>query len=268
MTRPLTTVPGGPSLLRAVLLSEFTKLRTVRSTAWTLASTTVITVVTGTLLCLLTRYAAHEMTAADRATLDPTATSLSGMVLGQLAIILFGVLAASGEFATGMLTASVQAVPQRGLLLTCKAAIVGTVALLTGCLTSFTAFLIGQATLGSLAASLGDPGVLRAVLGGGLYMASLALFALGITMALRTSVLALGILIPFFFLISPLLGALPATSRFAAYLPDAAGSRITEVHPAPGPLGPWPGFGVLTLWVAMALAMAYATLRGRDVRQG
>ncbi|MGG2462035.1 ABC transporter permease [Streptomyces sp. RGM 3693] len=260
--------PGAAALARAVLHAEWIKLRTVRSTFWSLLTAALLTLATGAALCLLTRYAARELEPADRAALDPTATSLSGMVLGELAMVLFGVLAASGEFATGMLSTSVQAVPQRGLLLSCKAAAVFTVALLTGCATSLTAFLTGQAVLGDLATSLTAPGVLRAVLGGGLYLAMLALFALGVATALRHPLLALGLLVPLFFLVSPLLGALPATARFAAYLPDAAGSHLTEVHPPADGLGPWPGFAVLALWVAAALATAYVTLRARDVRQG
>ncbi|MFE9253904.1 ABC transporter permease subunit [Streptomyces sp. NPDC006879] len=252
----------------AVLLCEFTKLRTVRSTAWTLFTACAVTVLLALCFSLLSRYATGQLASQESAGIaeDPVFTSFAGMVLGQLAMIVFGVLAVSGEYSSGLISTSLQAVPRRGLLLGCKAAVVGGAALVTGLVTSFTSYAVGQAALGPHGTSLAEPGVLRAVFGAGLYMALLAVFAMGAATVLRSSLLALGLLMPFFFLVSPLLGSLPKTKAVAQYLPDAAGMRIAQVEELPGALGPWSGLGVLVLWTAAALVGGVVALRSRDAR--
>ncbi|MFI0983307.1 ABC transporter permease [Streptomyces sp. NPDC021093] len=248
----------------AVLLAEFTKLRTVRSTAWTLLGAFAVTVVLAGCFSLLSRHASGRIAPGDDPGADPVFTSFAGMVLGQLAMVVFGVLAVSGEYANGALGTSLQAVPRRGLLLGCKAAVVGGLALVVGEVTAFASFFLGQAVLGPYGSSIGAPGVLRAVAGAGLYMALLAVFALGAATALRSALLSLGLLVPFFFLVSPILGALSTTGKVAEFFPDSAGIRIAQVVQQPGVLGPWSGLGVLVLWTAAALGAGAVALCRRD----
>ncbi|MEV6023656.1 ABC transporter permease [Streptomyces sp. NPDC052036] len=250
-----------------VLRSEWTKIRSVASTVWTLSLALVVTVVLGMLISALTRSESDRTFPADRLAFDPTYVSFAGMSLGQLAMIVFGVLVVSNEYSTGMIRTSLAAVPRRGTFLFGKVAVATALALVVGMVTSFAAFFLGQAMLGPYRASLGEPGVLRAVFGGGLYMTLIAVFSMGVAAMLRSPMLSLGILMPFFFLISTVLGSVSATKKVGRFLPDQAGSRILQVVPSLGddtPYGPWGGLGIMVLWVAAALAGGYVLLRRRD----
>ncbi|MCC5479127.1 ABC transporter permease [Streptomyces sp. NPDC059680] len=249
-----------------VIRSEWTKIRSVASTVWTLSLAVVVTIALGMLISALSRNQFDSMPVQDRLSFDPTYVSFAGMSLGQLAMIVFGVLVVSNEYSTGMIRVSLAAVPQRAAFLFGKIAVAGALALAVGMATSFAAFFLGQAMLGPHGARIGDPGVLRAVLGGGLYMTLIAMFSMGVAAMLRSPMLSLGILMPFFFLISNILGNVDATKKLGRFLPDQAGSRIMQVVPrADGtPYGPWGGLGIMVLWVIAALAGGYAVLKNRD----
>ncbi|MER6680788.1 ABC transporter permease [Streptomyces olivaceoviridis] len=252
-----------------VIRSEWTKIRSVASTVWTLSLAVVVTVALGTLISALSNRQFANMPARERLSFDPTAVSFAGMTLGQLAMIVFGVLVVSTEYSTGMIRVSLAAVPRRGAFLFGKVAVAAALALAVGMVTSFAAFFLGQAMLGSHRAAIGDPGVLRAVFGGGLYMTLIAMFSMGIAAMLRSPMLSLGILMPFFFLISNILGNVDATKKIGRFLPDQAGSRIMRVVPRVAddtPYGPWAGLGIMALWVAAALAGGYLLLKRRDAQ--
>jgi ABC-2 type transport system permease protein len=249
-----------------VLLSEWTKIRSVRSTLWTLAAALVVTVGISALICVFTNAEFDSMSARRRLTFDPTFTSFAGMSLGQLAMIAFGVLVVASEYSTGMIRSSLAAVPQRTTFMVCKITVAALVVLVVGMVTSFVTFFAGQALLGAHGASIGDPGVLRAVFGGGLYMTLISLFAMGIAYVLRSPLLAFAILMPFFFLISNILGNVSATKHVARYLPDQAGTTVTSVVPAAlnRPYGPWGGLLIMVGWTAAALVAGWLVLKKRD----
>jgi ABC-2 type transport system permease protein len=250
-----------------VVRSEWTKIRSVASTVWTLSLVVVVTVALGMLISALSKNEFDSMNAQGRAEFDPTFISFAGMSLGQLAMIVFGVLVVSNEYSTGMIRTSLAAVPQRGSFLFSKIAVASGLALLVGLVTSFAAFFLGQAMLGSHRAEIGDPGVLRAVLGGGLYMALIAMFSMGVAAMLRSPMLSLGILMPFFFLISNILGNVDATKKVGRFLPDQAGSKIMQVVTPiddDTPYGPWGGLGIMGLWVLAVLVGGYVLLKKRD----
>ncbi|WP_445280937.1 ABC transporter permease subunit [Streptomyces sp. DSM 118148] len=252
-----------------VIRSEWTKIRSVSSTAWTLSLAVLVTIALGMLISALTRSQFGDMPVGERLSFDATVVSFAGMTLGQLAMIVFGVLVVSGEYSTGMIRVSLAAVPRRGVFLFGKIAVATALALVVGMVTSFAAFFLGQAMLGSLRTHIGDPGVLRAVIGGGLYMTLIAVFSMGVATMLRSPLLSLGILMPFFFLVSNILGNVDATKKVGRFLPDQAGSRIMQVVPRIGddtPYGPWGGLGIMALWVAAALAGGYALLKRRDAQ--
>ncbi|MFF6776095.1 ABC transporter permease subunit [Streptomyces sp. NPDC012637] len=253
----------------AVLQSEWTKIRTVSSTVWTLTSALVVTVAMSAALSALIRSTFDDLSEVERATFDPTFVSFSGMVLGQLAMVVFGVLVVGTEYSSGMIRTSLAAVPQRATFLFSKIAVAGGLALLVGLMTSFLSFFLGQALLGEHRTTLGADNVLRAVVGAGLYMALIALFSMGVATMLRSSMLSLGILVPFFFLISQILSAVPKAKEVARYFPDQAGSKIMQVVPdalgsEKAPYGPWGGLGIMLIWVAAALAGGYLVLKHRD----
>ncbi|MEV5879141.1 ABC transporter permease [Streptomyces sp. NPDC052101] len=252
-----------------VIRSEWTKIRSVASTVWTLSLAVVVTIALGMLISGLSRNQFDSLPVRDRLSFDPTYVSFAGMSLGQLAMIVFGVLVVSNEYSTGMIRASLAAVPRRATFLFSKIAVAAALALAVGMCTSFAAFFLGQAMLGPHRAYIDDPGVLRAVLGGGLYMTLIAVFSMGVAAMLRSPMLSLGILMPFFFLISSILGNVDATKKIGRFLPDQAGSRIMRVVPRFGddtPYGSWGGLGIMVLWVLVALLGGYVLLQRRDAQ--
>ncbi|ALC20806.1 ABC transporter permease [Streptomyces pristinaespiralis] len=253
----------------AVLQSEWTKIRTVSSTRWTLISALAVTVAMGAALCALMNATFDDLPDAERLTFDPTLISFSGMVLGQLAMVVFGVLVVGTEYSSGMIRTSLAAVPQRGTFIFSKIAVAGLLALVVGMATSFFTFFLGQALLGEHRTSIGEENVLRAVFGGGIYMGLMAIFSMGVATMLRSSMLSLGILMPFFFLVSQILSAVPGAKDVARYFPDQAGAKIMQVVPnamnsGDSPYGPWGGLGIMLLWVAAALLGGFLVLKKRD----
>ncbi|MER7716487.1 ABC transporter permease [Streptomyces flaveolus] len=250
-----------------VVRSEWTKIRSVASTVWTLSLAVVVTVALGMLISALSKNEFGDMSERDRLSFDPTFISFAGMSLGQLAMIVFGVLVVANEYSSGMIRTSLAAVPQRGTFLFSKIAVATGLAFVVAMITSFVAFFLGQAMLGDLKASIGDPGVLRAVIGGGLYMTLIAMFSMGVAAMLRSPMLSLGILMPFFFLISNILGNVDVTKKVGQFLPDQAGSKIMQVVTPlddDTPYGPWGGLGIMALWVMAALVGGYLVLKRRD----
>ncbi|HJY69596.1 MAG TPA: ABC transporter permease, partial [Streptosporangiaceae bacterium] len=153
---------------RTVAQMEWIKLRSVRSTWWTLL---VFAAGMVGLAILVMRGQQHS------APFDPTNDSFAGLAIGQLALGVLGVLAVTSEFSSGMIRATFAAAPRRPLVLAAKAAIVAAVTLAAGEILAFVAFGVGQAVLKSQFphAALGQPGVLRAVLMAGAYPALIAL---------------------------------------------------------------------------------------------
>ncbi|MDA5285174.1 MULTISPECIES: ABC transporter permease subunit [unclassified Streptomyces] len=253
----------------AVLRSEWTKIRTVASTTWTLASALVVTVGISAALCALFNSTFDDMPKEQQITFDPTLASFAGMTLGQLAMIVFGVLVVGSEYNSGMIRTSLAAVPGRAGFLFGKLTVATALALVVGLLTSFISFFLGQAVLGDRSIGIGEDNVLRAVIGAGLYMALISLFSMGVTAMLRSQMLALGILMPFFFLVSTILGAVETTRKVAQYFPDQAGSKIMQVVPGAmdsgeTPYGPWGGLGIMVLWTLAAVLGGYIVLKKRD----
>jgi ABC-2 type transport system permease protein len=264
--RPQASRPLGPDLVRA----EWTKLRTVRSTWWALALIAVDMVVFGALFCA--RYGIGGISPSDRAGFDPAAWSLSGFFVAQLAAGVLGVLAVTSEYATGSIRATLAAAPQRQAVLAAKAAVVWTSALLVGTVSSAAAVLVGQAILAhkGLQAHLSDPGVPRSLLGAGLYLAVLALLALGLGVVVRSTVGATAVVTGLVFILPGIVGALPASweRTVTPWLPSDAGQAlIGRTKFAPQGLhllSPWVGSAVVCAYAAAALAAAVVVLNRRD----
>jgi hypothetical protein len=262
--------PGGSgSSLLHVVRSEWTKLFSVRSTGWTLFAAFVATVGLGVLASWGTNHAWPQTSAADKATFDPTATSLAGLTLGQLAIAVLGVLILSGEYSTGGIHTTFTTVPQRMRVLTAKTLVLTVVSLVAGWIICFVSFYAGQPWFSKrgIGAAIGDPGVLRAVLGGGLYLGATALFGLAIALLLRHTAGAITLAVGLLLVVPPLLNLLPgAWGRVVVrYFTSNAGQHIAFVHQSGSNyLTPWVGFGVYCLWFVVPLVVGAWLLHRRD----
>jgi len=268
--------PDAPAVSRAagfgrLLLSEWTKIRSVRSTIWSLALLVVVTFGFTGLFTWLTilQWSKSDPTQRAQIMSDPVGTILgSGLEFGQLTICVLGVLVMSSEYSTGVIRASLLAVPRRIPMLVAKATVFAALVLIVGEIVTFPSFFIGAAVLHSHApVSLSDPGVARAVFGAGLYLALLGLFALAIGGIIRHTAGAITAVIAFVLVLSPLTQLIPGKigKYVHAYLPTEAGQLIGQAHQqANQVLSPWEGFGVFCLWTAVLLLIAGYLLKTRD----
>jgi ABC-2 type transport system permease protein len=250
--------------------AEWIKIRTVRSTVWTLLLTFVLCVGLGLLFGLTLRHGFDRMDPEARANFDPVVAGFYSLTLGQIALVVFGVLMVGSEYTSGMIRVSLAAVPQRGVFYGAKVLAVTTPALVFSVVTGFATFFTAQYALGPHGTSLGDPGVPRAVVFACLYLTLMCAFAMGVAAMLRSTALSLGIMIPLLFLDSQGLGNVPNVRTVAQFLPDQVGQVMVRVVKPDAsfisyrPFGPWTALGVLALWTAAALAGGYAILRHRD----
>ncbi|MEB3962838.1 ABC transporter permease [Streptomyces kunmingensis] len=239
----------------AVLHSEWIKIRSLRGTLGSLLAVFAATVAITTLV-----FATVGRAEADNGE-DPLFGAFYALNFGQIAALAFGATSVSGEYLNGALRVSLAAVPRRTLFYGAKMGVIGGCGLAVGTATTFTAFLAGQAFMGPDALALGDPGVLRACLGGGVYLALMTLLAAGLTAVLRSAVLVLSILVPFLLIVSFVVGDLAGAG--ADFLPDRAGQQVLRQDPV-GSLGPWAGLAVTALWAATAVLAGWWTVRRRD----
>ncbi len=264
-------LPVGRSGFGNLLLAEWTKIRSVRSTVWSLALLIVLTLGFTGLFTWLTVLQWDKSDPSQRAQIvaDPVSTILgSGLEFGQLTICVLGVLVISSEYSTGVIRASLLAVPTRIPMLAAKVVVFAALVFVVGEFVTFPSFFIGAAILHSHApVSLGDPGVARAVFGGGLYLTMLGLFALAIGAVIRHTAGAITGVIAFVLVLAPLTQLIPGSigKHIHAYLPSEAGQLIGQAHQRSGQLlTPWQGFGVFALWTVVLMCAAAYLLRRRD----
>ncbi|PZS32988.1 MAG: ABC transporter permease [Pseudonocardiales bacterium] len=249
-----------------VLRSELCKLRSVPSTFWTIGAALVSNVV---LAALVAAFVAPSLSAHDKATADGVRLALAGVHLSQIAFGVLGALLITSEYGTGMIRATFAAVPQRRLVLAAKTTVFAGTALILAVASSFAAYYSFQAFLPgtSLTPSITDPGVLRAVIGGGLYLTVLGLLGLGLGAIIRSSAGAIATLFGLLFVPTILISILPQPWQniVGPYLPMNAGEQIyIAAHHEPHTLGSWTGFGVFCLYAALALAGGFALVNRRD----
>jgi ABC-2 type transport system permease protein len=248
-----------------VLRSEWTKLRSVRSTYWTMFFAVAVTIGVAVIVCVKW---AQDIRHSPGTTIDATTISLNGIFLAQVAVGTLGVMVISSEYGTGMIRATFGAVPQRRAVLAAKGLVFGVVTLVLGEVLSFAAFGIGQAILSGAHAgvSLGQPEVLRAVVGGGLYLAAVGLLGFGIGALVRHTAGALSAFFGILFALTALTDLLPTSWRndVIPYMPANAGTQIFAVQRVHDALAPWTGLGVLCLYAGAAITAAAVLVTRRD----
>jgi ABC-type transport system involved in multi-copper enzyme maturation permease subunit len=266
-TRPPASKPKKVNQAR-VLLSEWTKIRSLRSTSFSLLAAVVFII--GFSVLVPSVIVAHWPPRDPREALgfDPTTRALSGIFLAQLAIGVLGVLLITGEYATGMIRATFAAVPARLPVLWAKAAVFAAVTLVLMVPTVLGAFLIGQSILTSkhLQTSLSSSGVLRAVIGAALFLTVVGLLGIGLGALLRNTAGGISTLFGLLFVLPIIVRFLPSSwsDPINKYLPSNAGEAITHVHPDPSLLAPWTGLGLFFGYAVIVLIAAAVSLRRRD----
>ncbi|WP_415947312.1 ABC transporter permease [Streptomyces sp. KLOTTS4A1] len=263
-----SSVGGG---FLGLLRAEWVKIVSVRSTLWALLLMLVASVGAAVAASAVTVAGWDSASGESRAkvTADPLATIFSAFGVAELIVCVLGVLVITSEYSSSTIRASVLAVPRRTPVLAAKAAAFGLLTLAAGELTALASFFAGSAILQEHApVALGDPEVLRVVLGSGLFLAAMGLFALGIGALVRHTAGAVAGVLGFLLVLAPLAGSLPASGgqAAAAYLPSNAGQLIVFAHPDPDAvLTPWLGLGVCALWSVAVLALASVLFKRRDV---
>ena len=252
-----------------MIVSEWTKLRSVRSTRWSLLAATVLTI--GFPILASTVISSHwgSRSPADRAHFNPLDPALIGSQIAQLAIAVLGVLVITGEYSTGMIRASFTAVPEA----------------FTGALgqgrrvrrrdvradVAVGADRVLRQPVDPLAASRRTshghiPGSPGAVIGAALYLTVIAVLTLGIGAIIRNTAGGIAAFAAIFFVVPPLLNVLPTSwnDAITPYLPGNAGRAILSITHDAHSLAPWTGFGLLCAYTAATLAVAAMLLVRRD----
>jgi ABC-type transport system involved in multi-copper enzyme maturation permease subunit len=266
--RQRSVVPPATDRFDHVVRSEWTKFWSVRSTMWTFIALVVVTVGISALLCLAVAANWDDINAADRAQIEPVSQSLSGIFLGQMAIIVLGALTISAEYSTGGIRTTLTAVPQRLRLLAAKGLVLAVIAFAAGLVTMVPSFLLGQAVLSTANAgievSLGDPGVLRAVIGGALYVAACGLLGFALGALLRHTAGAITAAVGLVFILPIIGNFLPGAWGDNVSKVLNAGGSIMNARPVDNQLDPWTGYLVFSLWWVVLLAIAAVLMRRRD----
>lgn len=257
---------GSLPLFTGIVRAEARKLGTVRSTWWTLLAAVAANVAVGAALGALlpSHLSSHQKSA-----IDTVRVSLGGLHLSQIAIGMLGVLAITGEYSTGMIRATLTAVPQRRPLLAAKILVLTASTAVTMTVACLGAYLAFQAFLPAgdpMHTTLADPAVLRAVIGAALYLAVLALLGFGLGALLRSSAGATAALLGVLFVPTLLAALLPQNwqDTIGGYLPMNAGDAVYSLRPEAHMLRPWAGFGVFCLYSAVALIAAFVLISRRD----
>jgi ABC-2 type transport system permease protein len=259
-----TEVVSHPVTLRRVVSSEWIKFRTLRSTLAVLTAAVVGMVLIGLLVAYNTRHITANLQPDDHV----QSSTLQGYYLGQLLIGALGVLFVTGEYSTGMIRSTLAAVPKRLPVLWAKLFVFVGVTAVSMVASSLVAFLVAQALIGQYRTgySLGDPGVIRVVIGTGIYLTLIGVVGAAIGWIVRSTPGALVAYIATILVLPVLFGSVLGSwgKHIAEYMPsNAGGSFVRTIRESPS-LAPWTGLSVLIAWVVVAVAIAAVQLRRRD----
>jgi ABC-type transport system involved in multi-copper enzyme maturation permease subunit len=268
-----TALPSasGRSGLRGTLISEYTKIRSVRSTYWTLLALLAVSIGLGAAISAATAGHWNQMSPHDQSTFDATQTSLAGMFyLGQLVIVVLGALVLTSEYSTGMIRTSLTAMPRRSVVYAAKALVFAGATLAVTLVTSFITFFLGQALLTSThdQATISGAGVLRAVIGSAIYVTLCGLFAFALGSLLRHTAGAITAGLGILFVLPIIAHVLPNSWYYEVerWLPSSAGTAIsTTVGPVDSHLfSGWGEMIVFAAYVAIVLLAGVTLFRKRD----
>ena len=255
----------------AAVRAEWVKLRTVPGPGWLLLACVAVTITVSSAVV------AVEKCSSASCAVDTTKVSLIGVQVGQAAVAILSVVAIGGEYATGMIRVTLVAVPRRAVMLSAKATVVAVVTAVTAIIAVLCSLLAGRIFLpgngftvahgfGPLSVTHGP--TLRAAAGSVLYLVLVALFSLGVAVAVRETATAIAIVLTPMYVVRAVIGLVLDPTwqhRVERVAPMNAGLAIqstTDVSKLP--IGPWAGLGVLAAWTAAALLTGWLLLQLRD----
>jgi ABC-2 type transport system permease protein len=253
-----------------VIVSEWTKFRSLRSTLWSMGVALLVTIALPMVGAVVTDTHWAHMSASDRAGRHPLDIALFGSRVGQLAIGVLGVLMISSEYSTGMIRASLGAVPKRLPVLWGKVVVFASVTFVLMLPAVLIAFFGSQAILNDhnhiLQIPFSHAGVARSIIGAALYLTVVGIFALSMGAITRNTAGGIAAFAGIFFVIPPLMNVLPTNwnNAISKYLPSNAGADVFSLTHGPNDLGPWTGFGVFCAYTAAAIAITAILLVRRD----
>jgi ABC-type transport system involved in multi-copper enzyme maturation permease subunit len=200
---------------------------------------------------------------------DIVQTTLSGVLVGLLAIVALAALFITTEYERGTIRTTFAATPRRGRVLAAKATVLAASTLAAGLVAGFGAFLLGGAVLrsrGVATSSLLDGPALRAVVGTAALLAVVALLSLAVATIVRRAAAAISVVLLLLLIPQIIATGLPlSAAKWLERLTPSSGFAIQDtVHRYDTAIGPWGGFGVLCAYAAVALAVATWRLRERD----
>jgi len=252
-----------------VVVSEWTKLRSLRSTRWSLLVAVVFTIGLPCIFAAVTVARWSHMSLEEKLNRHPLEIAMAGVNLSQLAIGVLGVLVITGEYSTGMIRASIGAVPKRLPVLWAKALVFAVVTFVLMVPSVLIAFLGSQAILRNhhiLEISFSHPGVARTVIGGAVFLTVVGVFCLGLGAITRNTAGGIAVFAGIFFVIPPLMNILPTSwnNAISEYLPSSAGRDVFSLTHGPHDLSPGAGIALFCAYTAAVIAIAAVLLVRRD----
>jgi ABC-2 type transport system permease protein len=266
--RPAASPSIGVSLPR-VIRSEATKLRSLRSTRWSLLAAVVAMAGLGPLIAAVQMGRWSQLDPGERLRFDSINSGIGGYHLAQLAVGVLGVLVISGEYSTGMIRSSLMAVPRRLPVLWAKLIVFALVTFGLMLVASLVSFYAVQAivTQHHVQHSLGDPGALRTVVGTALFLSVLGILCVGLGGMLRNTAGGIATFVALLFVLPGISAILPSSvnDAISPYLPLNAGTTIaSHTFDNSHHLSPWGGFALFCGYAALAVFAAAVTLKRRD----
>lgn len=248
----------------AVLNAEWVKLRTVRSTWWTLLATFVLGAGLTTLIC----WGNADWLASSEADESPGSFITWGMMIAQITAVVLGALVVTTEYGTGMIRTTFAAVPARGRVLAAKSLLVVGLLGVVGTVTALVGYAGGNYFLDREGIGMSLSGdVLRAMYGSGLYLAGIGLFTVAVGFLLRHTAGTISIVLALMLILGNMVNLVPGAfgEWVTKLMPGNAGSGVsTPVSFNPDLLDPWVGFAVFCAEIAVLLAAAYVVVKRRD----
>lgn len=255
-----------PVTQQRVIVAEWIKFTTIRSTWITLTFAVIGMVGVGALASWAIDAHWSHLQPGERLSFSPITQSLTGVYLAQLAIGVLGVLMITGEYATGLIRATLAAAPTRLPVLIAKFAVYSAATFALMLLAAFGSFFVGQALLHQHGTTIDAPHAVRAVIGVALYLTVVGSMGMMIGFAIRNTAGGIATLFGILLVLPAIGHVLPSSwqHNLLPYLPSNAGGALFTLHPDPGTLAPWTGFGLMCGWLAAAAGLALVALRRRD----